>query len=1105
VASEPQILSEPPAELEDVLLSYEQAVDAGCPPSQEELLARHPHLAAELRAYFDLDRQVAPLRSATPPASPPEPPPSFGDYQLLGKIAQGGMGVVYKARQLSLDRPVALKMIRDRRAASPEDLQRFRREAENVAMLDHPNIVPIYEVGEHDGHPFFSMKLVEGGSLAGQLSRFVGQPREAARLLETVARAVHYAHQRGILHRDLKPANVLLESPSGSSASPAAASTQGGGATDGGRPLPAPQPTAPPAPKKAPVQERIGFLPYVTDFGLACRIDRSASLSPTGAVVGTPSYMAPEQARSEKVLTTAVDVYGLGAVLYELLTGRPPFQADNSLETLRQVLEQEPERPRRLNPAVDLDLETICLTCLAKQPDKRYGGSARELADDLRRFVEGRPIRARRVGWLERSVKWARRRPGVAALTALAGLLALVGAGAFVWQSWQTREALEARERSLYINRINLAKERLAAGQYDRADEQLELCPEPLRGWEWRYLKRLSQRPGVVLHGHTARVLDAQYSPDGRLLATAGQDGGVILWDPATGERKHSLTGHLGHVDAVRFSAHARGLLLLSAGEDQVVRVWDSATGKRLRAVDHAGGLLAASRDGRRVAVVGNDAVVAVWDAAEGEELFREVWRRKLEPVRVEGKGDSPPQVNSIALSPDGRYLAVGGFAKLVKVWDLSAKPDGQELPSFEPPAAVDLANVWTVAFSADGKRLAAGSVQPIIWDVEPDPATGARKPGRFYSGTGGLRCGALAFSPDDKLLAGTYRDGLVRVWDIDRGTVVLTPRKAPGHSPALAFSPDGKALVVGRGADAAVEPVDLAPAFGSRILAGHGARDVCTLAFGKDGRVAARAAAEILLWDVTDGKPPVPFKIVPEVAANANLAFTPDGERLVSPCTEGLLAWDPASGQRSQVPTGNTRCCAFSDDGGLLATADGGNHLAVWTWPAGARLRIFGGEAGEIKALAFRPRSRQLVSCGSGGLVKLWDADTGREVAAFRGHTAAVTGAAFSPDGKRLATSSADLTVRLWDVDGGRQLAVLSGHAAFVNGVAYSPDGGRLASASEDGTVKLWDASGQEVLTLDGLDGPAAGVAFSPDGDLLAACCRDGTVRVWDARPLGK
>jgi WD40 repeat protein len=816
--------------------------------------------------------------------------------------------------------------------------------------------------------------------------------------------------------------------------------------------------------------------------------------------------MAPEQARSEKVLTTAVDVYGLGAVLYELLTGRPPFQADNPLETLRQVLEREPERPRRLNPSVDRDLETICLTCLAKQPEKRYGGSARELADDLRRFVEGRPVRARRIGWLERSVKWARRRPGVAALTALAGLLALLGTGAFVWQWWQTREALEARERSLYINRINLAKERLAAGQYDRADEQLELCPEPLRGWEWRYLKRLSQRLGVVLHGHASRVLAAQYSPDGRLLATAGQDGGVILWDPNTGERKHSLTGHLGPANAVCFSAHARGLLLLSAGEDELVRVWDCATGKQLRAVKDAGGLLTASRDGRRVAVVGRNAVVAVWDAVEGEELFREVWQRKLEPVREVGKGDSPQQVNSIALSPEGRYLAVGGYKKLVKAWDLAAKPDRQELPSFEPPAAaVEQTNIWTVAFSADGKHLAVGSVQTVVWDVEPDPATGARKLGRFYFGTSDLRCGALAFSPDGKLLAGTYRDGLVRVWDVARGTVVLTSRKAPGHSPALAFSPDGKALVVGQGADAAVEPLDLAPAFVSRILAGHGPRNVCALAFGKDGRLASRSGNEILLWDVTGGKSPVPFKLDAEVAADANLAFTHDGEQLVSPCKKGLLAWDPASGQRSQVPTGNTRCCAFSDDGGLLATADGGDHLAVWVWPAGAPLRSFGGEAGEIMALAFRPRSRQLVSCGSAGLVKLWDADTGREVAAFRGHTAAVTGAAFSPDGKRLATSSADLTVRLWDVDGGRQLAVLSGHAAFVNGVAYSPDGGRLASASEDGTVKLWDAAGQEILTLDGLDGPAAGVAFSPDGDLLAACCRDGTVRVWDARPLGK
>jgi serine/threonine-protein kinase len=363
-------------QLAEVVTAYLKAVEAGQTPQPREWLARYPELASELAEFLagqeQLDQLTAPLRGLAPAASAPR---SFGDYEVQEEIARGGMGIIYKAHQVSLNRIVALKMIRPEQGASPLDLARFRSEAEAAAHLDHPHIVPIYEVGEwraggvNPPIPYFSMKFIEGGSLGqenvarrGAENAEKSPPRSLrlyAQLLATVARAVHYAHQRGILHRDLKPGNILLDA-------------QG--------------------------------QPYVTDFGLAKRVEGDSSLTQSGAIVGTPSYMAPEQAAGEKRLTTAADVYSLGAILYELLTGRPPFRAETPLDTLIQVRQQEVVRPRALNPRVERDLETICLKCLEKEPPRRYG-SSEALAEDLERWLKGEPIVARQSGAWERSVR----------------------------------------------------------------------------------------------------------------------------------------------------------------------------------------------------------------------------------------------------------------------------------------------------------------------------------------------------------------------------------------------------------------------------------------------------------------------------------------------------------------------------------------------------------------------------------------------------------------------------------------------------------------------------------------------------------------------------
>jgi serine/threonine-protein kinase len=380
----------PPHEdrLDEAIAEYLEAVDAGRPLDRDEWLARHPDLADDLRAF--LAHREGFIRAADVLAAPA---PSllgtiryFGDYELLEEIARGGMGVVYRARQISLNRIVALKMILAGQLASAADVRRFQTEAEAAANLDHPNIVPIYEVGEHQGQHYFSMKLIEGGNLEQQMNTIGQDPKAIACLIATVARAVHYAHQRGLLHRDLKPANILLDG-------------------DGH--------------------------PHVTDFGLAKRLEGSAGSTQSGAIVGTPAYMPPEQARAEKALTTAADVYSLGAILYELLTGQPPFRAASPLEVLMQVRYREPAPLAELNPKADADLAAVALKCLEKEPNHRYP-SAAALAEELEAWLRGEAVRARPLGRLRRRLRWTRQHITISTLALGSQIIPLLS----IWGGW---------------------------------------------------------------------------------------------------------------------------------------------------------------------------------------------------------------------------------------------------------------------------------------------------------------------------------------------------------------------------------------------------------------------------------------------------------------------------------------------------------------------------------------------------------------------------------------------------------------------------------------------------------------------------------------------
>jgi serine/threonine-protein kinase len=448
----PELLGQPACAVELIFNEFLLHQETGEAVDPRAYLRRFPQFAAQLQPVFEVDHVIDLGDWLGPPASPhPTPLPAIPAYEVLAELGQGGMGVVFKARQLSVQRLVALKVIRGGALARPEELARFRVEARALARMQHPHIVQIFEVGAWQGQPFFSMEWVDGGSLAAKLAGTPQPPQAAAQLVETLARALHAVHQQGILHRDLKPANVLMTED--------------------------------------------GTL-KVSDFGLAKRLgaDPGASTvgtsTPSGAIVGTPCYMAPEQAQGKaEEIGPAADLYALGVILYEMLTGRPPFQGQTPLDTLQQVVSQEPVPPARLQPKVPRDLETICLKCLHKEPRKRYA-SAADLAEDLRRFQAGEPIRARPTGPLEHFVKWVKRKPTAAALWGV--VIAAVLAGGAGWWWLERQEAgrreevarLEGRDRHAIDTALEQAQLFLRQARWPDAEAALAQAAGRLAGYE---------------------------------------------------------------------------------------------------------------------------------------------------------------------------------------------------------------------------------------------------------------------------------------------------------------------------------------------------------------------------------------------------------------------------------------------------------------------------------------------------------------------------------------------------------------------------------------------------------------------------------------------
>ncbi len=1017
----------------------------GAPLAGQELAGNCPRCLTTL---------VLSPESPEPAESPVTPDlRRLGDYQLIEEVARGGMGVVFRARQISLGREVAVKVLRDAWLATAVQVKRFRAEAANAAKLKHPNIVTVHEVGEQGGQHYFAMDLVRGGNLADATREGPLPPRQAAELVANVAAAVQHAHQQGVLHRDLKPSNVLLDT---------------------------------------------GGEPHVTDFGLARPMDDESSLTLTGQVLGTPGYIAPEQARGGGTVGPAADVYGLSAVLFHLLTGRAPFVGASAAETLTQVLQQEPLSPRLLNPAVPLDLAAVCLHGLSKNPNERYA-SAAALAEDLARFLDGQTTWARPASVLERMVRWGRRKPALAA--AMVGLVAvgLAGISGIVWQ-WQRAEAEALKfQHGTYVADMNLAARALEDMDLGRARELLRRH-QPLQGgpdlrnWEWRYLVALSDGDrNIALAGHSTRVSSFHFLDDNTLVSAGKADWRAVVWN--LDERRASViltnVGFGGSFSEVAVVSPKRNAMYYRGSwrGSSAITVTSLKTSGVSDPNEPAANVLYADAPISSVDISPNEELLAVafGNQIGLRDLDRKTW---LQPFRTESSFATQG-----LFSPDGRLLAVADESGRIGLWNLEkhTRLGGLTNASGSP---------GYLSFSADGRWLvnAGGHGVSQVWNVEARTLVAELRDASIVE--------RAVFSPDGQWLATVGGDSSVRLWETAHWQKSRTLRGHTDVITAVDFSPRGHLLATGsRNGEVKLWPMNEPPSVPEEVSLSSST----LIEMAGDGSGFARIAQPPSTNDAPSG-------LILEVWTSTPLqrrfsvplpGGLPSDTAVLAGCRAVVLGGQdgslrvigPLVGEEVLVKKAHKEdvyIVEASLDGSTLATkgivdsVEPDDQIRIWRLPGLAPIAQLA-RAEHVHGIKLSDEGQRLVGFTGPGDMGVWKIPAMVGPRMWRAYGAAqnLEACAFSPDGQRVAAANTSGELLLWDLVT-RQRRVLQRALTKYHSLSFSPDGARLAAGSE-GESRVFDtATGQAVLSF-----KQAGLklAFARDGERLLAVHRDGAL----------